>query len=70
MGVINPVVPPMQFIIPYKVPAKFGDKSWEFWMLVIAEAPLNPNDIVRNATAATTSHPVHVRASKSNPGIK
>lgn len=57
MGEITPEVVPMQLIIPYRVPAKFGDKSWEFCKFVAVAAPLNPNDIVIIATQIYGSLP-------------
>lgn len=69
MGVMNPVVPPMQFTIPYTVPAKFGARSCEFWRLVNVEAPFMPNAKVRKITAKVELHPLMVWAVRNIPGI-
>lgn len=70
IGVIKPVVPPKQLTIPYKVPAKFGAKSWEFWRLVRVEAPFIPKANVRKMTAKVGSHPDIVCETKNTPGMK
>lgn len=38
---------PIKFIIEYKVPAKFGPRSWQFCKLVRVAAPLKPSEAVK-----------------------
>lgn len=50
MGEKIPGVVPTQLMMPYKVPAKLGAKSWLFCKLEAVAAPLKPNEMVIIAT--------------------
>lgn len=67
-GFMNPVVLPMELMVPYIVGAKFGDKSWGFCKFVKVEAPFIPKDIVMRTMDHEISHPTRVWISRSTPG--
>lgn len=68
-GVMKPLVPEMQDIIPIRSPAKLGAKSCALIRFVIVVAPLNPIDRVMIAIVHVTSHPVTFKTRKKHPGI-
>lgn len=55
---MKPLDVPTKLMIPYSVPAKLGARSWEFWRLVIVDAPLNPSESVMMATQTYGSKPM------------
>lgn len=69
IGVKKPVVVPTKLIAPYKDPAKFGAKSWEFWRFVKVDAPLKPSEVVMIATHQYGWWPTYAKPIKQSPGI-
>lgn len=64
-----PLVIPMQFMMEYNVPAKFGAKSCAFCRFVIAAAPFAPNEAVIRATHAVELSWKYIIAINNNPGM-
>ena len=66
--IIMPEAQPAVFMIPYRKPAKFGDRSWLLDKFAMLAAPLKPRASTRKTFARTKLHPTYPTKRRKMPG--
>lgn len=64
---MKPPHPAKKFMIPWMVPAKFGDKSCGFIRVVSAAAPLNPSIATNRSMAMSELWPMKRNPQRHKP---